>query len=149
MRLEKQGGYTESVIDENCDATEFASLTNFLTKHLKINFLSKLDSGESSYWDFIYNEARLTVHFNLFAGISIFPSSLSQATKSDNEVVKNASWGLIEYLENKKAPLGFLGECFNEIPIQWGFRGDPFLWYELREKTKKIALPSTIGNSAG
>jgi hypothetical protein len=28
-------------------------------------------------------------------------------------------------------------------PVQWGLRGDPFLWRELKERFKNIAMPET------
>jgi hypothetical protein len=32
---------------------------------------------------------------------------------------------------------------FEEEPIQWGLRGDPFLWRELKERLKEIEMPKT------
>jgi hypothetical protein len=31
---------------------------------------------------------------------------------------------------------------FNEEPIQWGLRGDPFLWRELKEKLRGVSMPN-------
>ena len=31
-----------------------------------------------------------------------------------------------------------VSELFNEEPRQWGLRGDPFLWDEMRIKSKKL-----------
>jgi hypothetical protein len=33
-----------------------------------------------------------------------------------------------------------ISSLLNEEPIQWGLRGDPFLWDEIRLKTKDVAL---------
>lgn len=32
---------------------------------------------------------------------------------------------------------------FEEEPIQWGLRGDPFLWRELKERFQNIEMPET------
>jgi len=32
---------------------------------------------------------------------------------------------------------------FNPDPIQWGFRGDPYLWREMASTLKDVALPNT------
>lgn len=32
---------------------------------------------------------------------------------------------------------------FEEEPIQWGLRGDPFLWRELKERFKEVEMPKT------
>ena len=36
-----------------------------------------------------------------------------------------------------------VSEIFEEEPIQWGLRGDPFLWRELKERLKNIGMPET------
>lgn len=36
-----------------------------------------------------------------------------------------------------------ISELFEEEPIQWGLRGEPLLWRELKEAFKEIDIPST------
>lgn len=36
-----------------------------------------------------------------------------------------------------------VSEIFEEEPIQWGLRGDPFLWRELKEVFKGVDMPDT------
>ena len=36
-----------------------------------------------------------------------------------------------------------IADIFEEEPIQWGLRGDPFLWRELKERFTEIELPDT------
>ncbi len=36
-----------------------------------------------------------------------------------------------------------VSEIFEEEPIQWGLRGDPFLWRELKERFKDTDMPET------
>jgi hypothetical protein len=36
-----------------------------------------------------------------------------------------------------------VSEIFEDEPIQWGLRGDPFLWRELKEVFKDIDMPDT------
>lgn len=36
-----------------------------------------------------------------------------------------------------------VSEIFEEEPIQWGLRGDPFLWRELKEAFRETDMPST------
>jgi len=36
-----------------------------------------------------------------------------------------------------------VSEIFEDEPIQWGLRGDPYLWREMRERLKVIDMPST------
>ena len=37
----------------------------------------------------------------------------------------------------------FVSEIFNNRPIQWGLRGDPFLWDEMQQYFSKKELPCT------
>jgi hypothetical protein len=36
-----------------------------------------------------------------------------------------------------------ISEIFEEEPIQWGLRGDPWLWRELRFKFESVPMPET------
>jgi len=38
-----------------------------------------------------------------------------------------------------------VAEIFESEPTQWGLRGDPFLWRELKERFKNIEMPETPG----
>lgn len=38
-----------------------------------------------------------------------------------------------------------VSEIFDEEPVQWGFRGDPFLWRELKDRFKDIEMPEKPG----
>lgn len=35
-----------------------------------------------------------------------------------------------------------VGELFDNEPEQWGYRGDPYLWHELRDTLKTTNLPN-------
>ncbi|UWR04222.1 hypothetical protein K3740_05900 [Ruegeria conchae] len=39
------------------------------------------------------------------------------------------------------------GDLFRDEPEQWGLRGDPFLWREIREKLAAVDLPSDISKA--
>lgn len=36
-----------------------------------------------------------------------------------------------------------IAEIFEEEPVQWGLRGDPFLWRELKKRFKNLDMPET------
>ena len=36
-----------------------------------------------------------------------------------------------------------VSDIFEKEPIQWGFRGDPFLWRELKGRFKNIDMPKS------
>ena len=37
-----------------------------------------------------------------------------------------------------------ISKCFENKPIRWGLRGDPYLWDEMKKKTELITLPVTV-----
>ncbi len=36
-----------------------------------------------------------------------------------------------------------ISEIFEEEPIRWGLRGDPYLWRELKSRLREIDMPET------
>lgn len=36
-----------------------------------------------------------------------------------------------------------VSEIFEDEPIQWGLRGDPFLWRELKDNFKELDMPDS------
>ena len=41
------------------------------------------------------------------------------------------------------ARMNSVGDLFKQEPEQWGLRGDPYLWRELKNELVSVALPST------
>ncbi len=39
----------------------------------------------------------------------------------------------------------FISDLFEPRPWQWGFRGDPYLWDEMKETFKGMPLPASKG----
>ncbi|MGP5659413.1 hypothetical protein [Corynebacterium falsenii] len=37
----------------------------------------------------------------------------------------------------------FVGNLFDERPVQWGLRGDPYMWMDLRERFSTTPLPDS------
>lgn len=73
----------EAVIDDNCGMKKFNNITNLLIKDLKVKFLNKNDDSDSVDWHFKYKGHPLTLHFNIFNGLSV-----STEKRRDNSVVQ-------------------------------------------------------------
>jgi len=84
--LKSRFGGTEAVIDDNCGITKFYAIANTLAEHLHIKFMNKVDDAETLDWDFKYKDQFLTLHYNIFNGVSIFPQPL-QNGQTDNKAV--------------------------------------------------------------
>src|SRR5690606_40696886 len=52
-----------------------------------IQFKVTSDEGDALLWYFPYKKNILTLHYNIFTGISIFPGKYREAGKEENEAV--------------------------------------------------------------
>jgi hypothetical protein len=81
----KYGG-TEAVIDDNCGISKFYLIADALTHKLQVTFLNQVDDTETMDWDFQYKNFFLTLHYNIFNGVSILPHTI-KGVKKENEAV--------------------------------------------------------------
>jgi len=87
LTLRTDFGCTEAVIEDDCGLKRFYEVANILSDDLKINFQNKLDDFDSLMWDFSYQGHALTLHYNIYTGISIYPRKFREALKKENEAV--------------------------------------------------------------
>ena len=80
-------GCTEAIIDDDGGLKRFYQVANILTKDLKVNFSHKEDDFDSIDWDFTFNGSLLTLHYNIYTGISLYPTRTKRALKSENQKV--------------------------------------------------------------
>jgi hypothetical protein len=84
--LKTQSGATEAVIDDNCGISKFYAIANTLAEHLQVQFMNQVDDADTLDWDFKYKDQFLTLHYNIFNGVSIFPQRL-KSKKQENQLV--------------------------------------------------------------
>ena len=77
---------TEAVIDDNCGVTKFYAIAHTLAEKLQVSFMNQIDDFESHDWDFKYKDEFLTLHYNIFEGVSIFPRKIMNKTMNENIV---------------------------------------------------------------
>jgi hypothetical protein len=80
-------GCIEAVIDEECSLKRFYEIANVLTDDLEIRFIKKWDDMDSIMWEFSFRRQPLTLHYNIYTGVSIFPQRFMKAEKRENEAV--------------------------------------------------------------
>lgn len=143
MKINNSQGWTEAVVVENCSTEEFYKIAGVLHTTLGITFTNKISDSDSIYWDFIYKDAELTLHYNNYIGVSIFPKALTTAIDRENKTVMELSQTLSGFLKKFNDPKNFVSKYFDPEPIQWGLRGDPHLWRDMKEKTATTNIPTT------
>ena len=87
IKIETDKGWTEAVIDGYCDYDRFYLAAVVMERDFQISFSHKLDDFDSLYWDFEFKGSELTLHYNIYNGVSIFPKSFKLASSTDNEKV--------------------------------------------------------------
>ena len=94
--LKTQTGATEAVIDDNCGISKFYAVANALAEDLQVQFMNQVDDADTLDWDFKYKEQFLTLHYNIFNGVSIYPQQ-TKNKKSRNKLVMEVA----NFLERK------------------------------------------------
>lgn len=87
LTLRTDFGCTEAIIDDNCGINKFYEIASILSNEFDIQFKVTSDEGDALLWYFPYKKNILTLHYNIFTGISIFPSKYREAGKEENEAV--------------------------------------------------------------
>ena len=90
--LKTEYGGTEAVIDDNCGISKFYLIADTLAKKLNVTFLNQVDDAETLDWDFQYKNHFLTLHYNIFNGVSILPHSTKAMEKENKAVLEVASF---------------------------------------------------------
>ena len=88
--LKTNFGGTEAVIDDNCGVSKFYSIADILTDGLKVKFINQVDDADTLDWDFKYKNQLLTLHYNVFNGVSVFPQHVKSILQENNMVLEIA-----------------------------------------------------------
>src|SRR5688500_14870417 len=99
-QVDASKGWTETIIDSDCDFFKFEKVATILRTKLNIVFGDPLDDFDTYYWDFVYGGSNLCLYYNIYLGVSIFPKLLKNATSNDNENVINVTAALMIHLED-------------------------------------------------
>ena len=101
LTLRTNLGCTEVVIDDDGGLKRFYQVADILSEDLKVKFSNKEDDFDTIDWEFKFKGHNLTVHYNIYNGISIFPTKTRDALNKDNKAVVELA-GMLE------------GKLFNE-----------------------------------
>ncbi len=89
-QLKTKSGATEAVIDDNCGISKFYAIAHTLSENLQVIFMNQVDDTETLNWDFKYKEQMLTLHYNIFEGVSIYPQQIKSKQTDDMAVLEVA-----------------------------------------------------------
>lgn len=87
LTLRTNLGCTEAVIADDGSLKQFYQVADILSEELKIKFSNKEDDFDTIDWEFRFKGHNLTLHYNIYNGISIFPTKTRDALNKDNKAV--------------------------------------------------------------
>jgi hypothetical protein len=87
LALRTTFGCTEAIIADDGSLNLFYKVADIFNNDLHIKFSGKEDDFDSINWNFKFKGHKLTLHYNIYSGISVFPTKISEADNRDNKAV--------------------------------------------------------------
>ena len=87
LTLRTNLGCTEAVIADDGGLKQFYQVADILSRDFNVNFSHKEDDFDTIDWEFKFKGHSLTLHYNIYNGISIFPTKTRDALNKDNKAV--------------------------------------------------------------
>ncbi|MCZ2460186.1 MAG: hypothetical protein LC128_11265 [Chitinophagales bacterium] len=102
LTLRTSMGCTEAIIADDGSLKRFYQVADILSEDLRINFSNKEDDFDTIDWEFKFKGHNLTLHYNIYNGISIFPTKTRDALNKDNKAVVELANVLESLLFNER-----------------------------------------------
>lgn len=83
--IERSKGWTEVIIDGDCEFEKFYKVADVLQADFNILFTNKLHDLDTIYWDFNFKDSTLVLFYNIYEGVTIFPKALQDSIQTENE----------------------------------------------------------------
>lgn len=87
LALRTSLGCTEAIIADDGTLALFYQVASLLEDQLGLQLQQKEDDFDSISWDFRYRHHLVTLHYNIYSGISLFPTRTRDAVYKDNKAV--------------------------------------------------------------
>ena len=87
LTLRTTFGCTEAVLDDDGSLKRFYQVADLLKELFGIQFINKEDDFDAINWDFFLARHRLTLHYSIYNGVSIFPTKTKDARRRENNIV--------------------------------------------------------------
>lgn len=105
LALRNSLGCTEAVIADDGNLNMFYRVAGIINEAFHIKFTDKEDDFDSINWNFKFKGHQLTLHYNIYNGISLFPTKTNLAQSKDNKAVvdlANVLEGKLDGLEQRR-----------------------------------------------
>jgi hypothetical protein len=105
LTLRTTFGCTEAVLEDAGSLKRFYQVADLLKELFDIQFVNKEDDFDAINWDFFLARHRLTLHYSIYNGISIFPTRTKDAHRRENNIVVELAGVLAERLRLADRPM--------------------------------------------
>jgi len=85
--VDNNNGFKEIVITDDCEWSEFYDVAEKIEHFLSIQYFEQVHDFDSAYWLFSYEGTELILHYNVYLGISIYPSGGRESTLAQNQCI--------------------------------------------------------------
>jgi hypothetical protein len=88
-------GCTEAIIADDGGLKRFYQVADILSNDFNVKFIHKEDDFDTIDWEFRFKGHILTLHYNIYTGVSLFPAKTKDAVSKDNKAVVDLA-GVLE-----------------------------------------------------
>ena len=101
-RFEKADGtwYPQITVSEPADMSLFEKIASVIESEIEGQWIEKLTSPDQCYWDFETEGEKLTLHYEHYLGISIFPADGEHHSPESIDLLKK----VYQILSNLSTP---------------------------------------------
>ena len=80
-------GCTEAIIADDGNLNLFYRVAGIINEDLRLKFLKKEDEFDTISWSFKFKGHTLTLQYDIYNGISVFPTKTKDARRRENNLV--------------------------------------------------------------
>ena len=87
-RILKDKGWTEIILDDDCGYERFHSAIDLLKRECNAPFINFLDDFDTLYQDFRMGNIQLTLRYNIYEGLSLYPLKQQGSTEEEGSAAE-------------------------------------------------------------
>jgi hypothetical protein len=95
LTLRTSLGCTEAIIADDGGLKRFYQVADILSQDFNVRFIAKEDDFDTIDWGFRFKGHDMTLHYNIYTGVSLYSARTKSAESKDNKAVVDLA-GILE-----------------------------------------------------
>ena len=87
--INRKKGFSIVEIDNDCEYEVFYKVANIIEQDFSCKFHKKVEGLDSIYWSFEQSGYHLTIYYNIYLGIEIYPAKGVKASTEENKFAED------------------------------------------------------------